>query len=445
MSIDHLPPAPPTGTDGTSGATSATTWYGMASTPVPPGNQPSSAPTPGESAGPGRGRRLTELAVVASLAAALASGGTYAAIRAESSTTSSPSATSVSSGSDRGTGDGPGTSTSGTSNATVPVVQADPQSPNWTATATAVSPSVVAITATGPSGEGQGSGVVLDTQGHILTNNHVVDGAQTLTVTLNDGTTHPATVKGTDPSTDLAVLTLTKPPAGLKPMAIGDSSALSVGDGVMAIGNPLGLAGTVTTGIVSAVNRPVRTSAADSGARAGQAAEPVVTNAIQTSAAINPGNSGGALVNAAGQLVGINSAIASLGSSGSGQSGNIGIGFAIPSNQAQTIADQLIKTGSASHAYLGVTPVDGEAQLSDGATRAGAQIRQVGTATPAAAAGLRVGDVVVAVDGRSVESADALVGAIRASTIGSKVTLTIVREGQSQELTSTLAARPASN
>lgn len=436
MSIDHqIPPVPPTAADRSEGTPSATTWYGTPSTPAAPGTNPSSALALGDTARPGRGRRLTELAVVASLAAALASGGTYAATRPESSSTSSPSATSTSSALGRGSAT---TSTS----ANAPVAQADAQAPNWSATAAAVSPSVVAITASSASGQGQGSGVVLDTQGHILTNNHVVSGATTLTVTLADGTTHPATVRGTDPSTDLAVLTLTKPPAGLVAVAIGDSAALSVGDPVMAVGNPLGLAGTVTTGIVSALNRPVRTDGSDSGSRSGGASEPVVTNAIQTSAAINPGNSGGALVNSAGQLVGINSAIASLGSSSGSQSGNIGIGFAIPANQAKAVATQLIDSGAAKHAYLGITPVDGQAQLADGATRAGAEVQQVGAATPAAVAGLQVGDVITAIDGRPVESADALVGSIRASAIGATATLTVVRKAASQEIRATLAARP---
>lgn len=434
MSLDHHPhPAPPAGADGSAGVT-PTTWYGAASTPIPPAPGNSSLPR-GESAGRGRGRRLSELAVVATLAAALASGGTFAAIRIDESLAPSASASTA-----------PSTGSSGSSGTSTgvlatPVVQADPQNPNWTVTAAAVSPSVVAITAVSSAGTGQGSGVVLDKQGHVLTNNHVVDGARQLTVTLADGTTHPATIKGTDPSTDLAVLTLTSPPANLTPIAVGDSAALKVGDPVMAVGNPLGLAGTVTTGIVSALNRPVRTSASDS--PAAQSAEPVVTNAIQTSAAINPGNSGGALVNGAAQLIGINSAIASLGSSGSAQSGNIGIGFAIPINQAKTIAAQLISSGTAQHAYLGITPTDGVAQLSDGATRAGAKIQQVSQGTPAAAAGIQIGDVIVAVDGHQVDSADALVGLIRASTVGTKVSLTAIRTGKEITLDTTLTARPA--
>ena len=202
----------------------------------------------------------------------------------------------------------------------------------------------------------------------MLTNNHVVAGAEKLTVTLADGRTYEAEVRGTDPSTDLAVITIKNAPSDLTPIAIGDSDKIAVGDPVMAVGNPLGLAGTVTTGIVSALNRPVTTEAESDGGQAdpnGQAqgaGETVVTNAIQTSAAINPGNSGGALVNASGQLIGINSAIASLGSSSGGQSGSIGIGFAIPVNEATSIAKQLIDSGTAAHAYLGVTPQDGTRQ-----------------------------------------------------------------------------------
>jgi len=168
-----------------------------------------------------------------------------------------------------------------------------------------------------------------------------------------------------------------------------------------------------------------------------------VTNAIQTSAAINPGNSGGALVNASGQLVGINSAIASLGSSSGGQSGSIGIGFAIPVNEATSIAKQLIDSGTATHAYLGVTPQDGSA--SDGsATRAGAEVTSVGDGTPAAAAGLEAGDVIIAVDGKPVDSADSLVGHVREKTTGDRVTLTVLRDGKSIQVKATLAAKPSS-
>jgi len=369
------------------------------------------------------------------LAALLSSGGTIAAARLWDGAAATPSAAS--------------SQQLGRDSDAAPVIQADGSAPDWSTTASAVSPSVVAITAQTGQGGGQGSGVIIDDSGHVLTNNHVVTGAQKLTVTLADGRTFDAEIQGTDPSTDLAVITISNAPSGLTSMAIGDSDALKVGDPVMAVGNPLGLAGTVTTGIVSALNRPVSTAGESSGQtdpfgnQTGQQAEPVVTNAIQTSAAINPGNSGGALVNASGQLIGINSSIASLGSSG-GQSGSIGIGFAIPSNEASSIATQLINTGSASHAYLGVTPKDGSA--TDGsATRSGAEITSVGDSTPASAAGLEVGDVITAVDGEQVDSALSLVGQIRERTTGEKVTLTVIRGGSSIELQATLAAKPSQN
>jgi putative serine protease PepD len=285
--------------------------------------------------------------------------------------------------------------------------------------------------------------VVIDDAGHVLTNNHVISGAGgngEITVTLSDGRAYQATIAGRDPSTDLAVLTLQDPPEDLKPIALGDSEALKVGDPVMAVGNPLGLAGTVTTGIVSALNRPVTTSA--EGSDSGQA-EPVVTNAIQTSAAINPGNSGGALVNASGQLVGINSSIATLGASQGGQSGSIGIGFAIPVNEARTIAEQLIDKGEAQHAFLGVTSEDGTAKEGS-ATRTGATIREVNPGTPAAEAGLRSGDTVIAVDGEQVDSSLSLVAHIRERSVGDKVTLAVLRDGERVELTASLIARPGS-
>jgi putative serine protease PepD len=281
-----------------------------------------------------------------------------------------------------------------------------------------------------------------------------------MTVTLNDGRTYKATVAGTDPSTDLAVITLTGAPDDLKPIALGNSDDIKVGDPVMAIGNPLGLAGTVTTGIVSALNRPVTTAAEDDNQpqdqnpfgqglpgldqqpQTGSDSSDVVTNAIQTSAAINPGNSGGALVNASGQLVGINSAIASLGSGGSGQSGSIGIGFAIPANEAKSIASQLIASGKAEHAFLGVSLGDGAA--SDGTSqRAGAEITQISANTPAADAGLQKGDVVIAVDSERVDSALSLVASIRERAVGDKVTLTVLRGGKQLQLTATLVAKAA--
>ena len=342
-------------------------------------------------------------------------------------------------------------STLGRGTDTGPVVQANANNPNWTATAAAVAPSVVSITVDSGQASAQGSGVVIDGKGHVLTNNHVVSGVgqgATITVTLKDGRTYKATVAGTDPSTDLAVITLTNPPSDVKPVALGNSEDLKVGDPVMAIGNPLGLAGTVTTGIVSALNRPVTTQADTPqnqnpfapGSGTSSDSNQVVTNAIQTSAAINPGNSGGALVNASGQLIGINSSIASLGSSSSGQSGSIGIGFAIPVNEAKSIAAQLIAKGSAEHAFLGVTLQDGTA--TDGSSqRAGAEVTSVSAGTPAANAGLRKGDVVIAVNSNGVDSSLALVANVRERSVGDKVTLTVLRGGKQLTLTTTLVAK----
>jgi len=392
-------------------------------------------PQPGaEPAQPAKPRhRLLEMTAVAALAAVLASGGTYAVTRDASSTAPARAGTT-------------------TTSSAAPVVQAAANAPDWTATAAAVSPSVVSISVAGTSGSGQGSGVILDKSGHIVTNNHVVagggEGAQ-ISVTLNDSRSYAATIVGTDPSTDLAVIKVTNAPDDLAPIALGDADALKVGDPVMAVGNPLGLAGTVTTGIVSALNRPVSTQSQEQqtdpfGRQQSQAArEPVVTNAVQTSAAINPGNSGGALVNASGQLVGINSSIASLGSSaGTGsQSGNIGIGFAIPVNEAKSIADQLIATGSAKHAYLGVSSKD--AAVEDGsAKRAAATVTQVVDGTPAADAGLKSGDSIVAVDGEAIDGSLSLVAQIRERSVGDTAKLTIIRDGKRQDVTVTLTSKP---
>jgi putative serine protease PepD len=298
----------------------------------------------------------------------------------------------------------------------------------------------------GQSG-GQGSGVIYDTQGHILTNNHVVSaGGQgsRISVTLDDKRVYEATIVGTDPSTDLAVIKLTNAPTNLKAIALGDANGVRVGEPVMAVGNPLGLAGTVTTGIVSALNRPVTTSGQQSGDPSGQQpADQVVTNAVQTSAAINPGNSGGALVNGSGQLIGINSAIASLGSNGpSSQGGNIGIGFAIPANEAASVANQLISSGKATHAFLGVRSEDGA--VADGpAKRAAAVLTNVEPGSPADKAGLQVGDAVTAIDDEPVDSFLSLVAQVRERTAGEKVTIKFLRDGQTKEVSVTLADRPA--
>src|SRR5450759_373138 len=379
----------------------------------------------------GKPRRLAEIGAIAVVAAVLASAGTYAATRTD--VASSPVA-QISAGPTTSSAQLGGSATT----------------PNWSVTAGVVSPSVVAITVTSSQGGGQGSGVIFDTRGHILTNNHVVaagGAGSKLTVTLSDKRTYDATVVGTDPSTDLAVIKLTNAPSDLKAIALGDANTIKVGDQVMAVGNPLGLAGTVTTGIVSALNRPVTTSDQQSDPTQQQSTtEPVVTNAIQTSAAINPGNSGGALVNAGGQLIGINSAIASLGSSGgsSSQSGNIGIGFAIPVNEARSIADQLITSGKATHPYLGVSSKDGV--VADGsAKRAAAVLTSVASGTPADKAGLQAGDAIIAVDGNSIDGSLSLVAQVRERSVGDKVTLKIVRDGQSKDISVTLTITPTTN
>ena len=326
---------------------------------------------------------------------------------------------------------------------TTTVVNADPKdfadagTVNWSAAAAAVSPSVVSITV-GSNGEasGQGSGVILDTDGNIVTNNHVVSGASQVQVTLNDNKSYKAKIVGTDPSTDLAVIKISGV-KDLKPVKMADATKLVVGQPVMAVGNPLGLSGTVTTGVVSALNRPVTTSEAESAKANAQ----VVTNAIQTSAAINPGNSGGALVNGSGELIGINSSIASLSDGSGSQSGNIGIGFAIPTNVVQNIAGQLIKNGNhkAQHALLGLAATTSQVE-SDGAILSSARVASLSSGGAAEKAGLKAGDHIVAIDGVPVTSSNALVGQVRARKPGTTVKLTYIRANQSKQVDVTLGS-----
>lgn len=293
-----------------------------------------------------------------------------------------------------------------------------------------VVPSVVKLeTSMGRQSE-EGSGVIMSSDGLIVTNNHVVSAAKgasgvETTVTFADGRTAPFEVIGTDPSSDIAVIRV-EDVSGLTPITVGSSANLRVGQDVVAVGSPLGLDGTVTTGIVSALNRPVA-----SGGDAGN--QNTVLDAIQTDAAINPGNSGGALVNMNGELVGINSAIATLGAdAGVEQSGSIGLGFAIPVDQARRIADELIADGTASHASLGV-------QVGNEAGANGAKIVEVTGGGAASAAGLPNGVIVTKVDDRVIGSADALVAAVRSRAPGEKVTLTYLdSSGESQTVQVTL-------
>ncbi|MFN8077672.1 MAG: trypsin-like peptidase domain-containing protein [Kineosporiaceae bacterium] len=317
-------------------------------------------------------------------------------------------------------------------------------SPDWKAVADAVAPSVVAVQVSTGQGGGQGSGVVLDTSGNIVTNNHVVADAEKVVVVLSDGREFDATVVGTDPSTDLAVIRMTKPPKDLTAATLGDSDQVTVGSPVMAIGNPLGLSHTVTTGIVSAVNRPVTAQSQD-----GNGSDQVVTNAIQTDASINPGNSGGALLDAQGRVIGITSSIATLGS-GSGlfpgqssQSGSIGLGFAIPSNEAKSVSEQLIASDgkTVEHAWLGVQLQDSRVEV-DGARRQAAVLGEVTAGSPAAKAGLKKGDAVIAMNDEAIAGADSLVAQVREKRANESVKLTIVRDGKTQDVTVTLGVRP---
>ena len=313
--------------------------------------------------------------------------------------------------------------------------------------ARAVQPSVVSITVSSGAGQGEGSGVVLSDDGLILTNNHVVAGVgpdAKVQVKFSDGKSATATIVGTDPATDLAVVRAENV-SGLTKAALGDSDRLRVGDAVLAIGSPLGLAGSVTAGIVSALDRtltvgdqsqqrqqqvPPGWGRPDQQGESRQSTGTTIGGAIQTDAAINPGNSGGALVNASGQVVGVNSAIAT-----NGGDGNIGVGFAIPINTARQVADQLIKSGKATHAYLGVNLADATGDA------AGALIGSVQSGSPAASAGLKEGDVITKIDGKPVDGADTVVGAIRGYAPGTKVTLTYVRDGSTATAAVTLTEK----
>ena len=293
-----------------------------------------------------------------------------------------------------------------------------------------VLPSVVSISTQTVSGGATGSGFVIESAGYILTNNHVVDGAtgsNAITVTLNNGRTYSASVVGTDAAYDLAVLRIHA--NNLPALQFGDSDKIQVGDPVIAVGSPLGLAGTVTSGIISAKNRAVTAG--------GSGGESSFINALQTDAAINPGNSGGPLVDATGAVIGVNSAIASLGASFSGQSGSIGLGFAIPINQARKTANQLIKSGRATYPIIGISLdlnfAQGGAKISDSPTG-------IHAGSPAAAAGLQAGDVITKFDGKTINGPDELIVAVRAKNVGDRVTLTYIRGGKTYTTSVTLAA-----
>jgi putative serine protease PepD len=310
---------------------------------------------------------------------------------------------------------------------------------------------VVEITATaggsespfgGPQAQGQGSGFVYDREGHVITNQHVVQGASSVSVRFWNGETYDAEVVGTDASTDLAVLDVDAPASVLSPLQLGDSSDVQVGDGVVAIGSPFGLDQTVTSGIVSALHRQMTAPN-----------EFTINDSIQTDAAINHGNSGGPLLNARGRVIGVNAQIESE------SGGNDGVGFAIPSNTVRSIVSQLVQSGEVEHAYLGVgvqeipASVAGELDLVEGVA-----VTQVRPETPAARAGLRAatgsrvvdgqsyptgGDVITALDGEKVTTSAELQSAIDAHKPGDTVSITFVRDGDTRTARVELASRPS--
>ena len=321
---------------------------------------------------------------------------------------------------------------------TTKTVNSAGQAPDWEAVSAAVSNAVVSIAVATDKGEALGSGVIFDKEGHIITNNHVVAGASKIQVTLADGRVYDAETTGTDPATDLAVIQLKDAPDNLTVAQLGDSDKLATGQDVMAIGSPLGLSSTVTTGIISALDRPVVNSQNEDGS-GGSA---VYTNAIQIDAAINPGNSGGPLFDEKGRVIGITSSIATMSRSGGGEggSGSIGIGFAIPVKLADKVAKQLIKSGTATHAYLGVS-LDTAGATADGEKRAGAKITSVEGGSPADKAGLKKDDVVIAIDGKTTAQGSALTGYVRQYSANDKVKLTVIRDSKKQDIDVTLAER----
>lgn len=327
-----------------------------------------------------------------------------------------------------------------------PVVVNDTDTVGWvTGAAATASPSVVTVDVTATTGSGNGSGVFISEDGYILTNTHVVtlDGAAAnvdIEVKTFDGRIFPASVIGTDPINDLAVIKV-KADVEFAPIAFADSGKLNVGDRVVAIGAPLGLANTVTEGIISALNRTisVASAAAPENSDKGNGGlqfftgngQAVSLRVIQTDAAINPGNSGGALVDEQGRLIGINVAIASAGSS-SGQAGNIGVGFAIPANVAQRISNEIIKTGKASHALLGASVTD--AVSPSKGFSIGAEVKQLTKGGAAETGGVKVGDVIVKFNSDAITTAGELTSAVRQQPAGAKATLELIRDGKTISL-----------
>jgi putative serine protease PepD len=323
-------------------------------------------------------------------------------------------------------------STGGSTNAPTTVVASVPAQPA-AATTTSLTqlyknaaPGVVDIVVNTSSGgfgdqgaQAEGSGFVVDGSGDIVTNQHVVNGATAIKVTFQDGKTAKATVVGTDASTDVAVIKVNVAASELHPLAFGSSSGVVVGQSVAAIGSPFGLPGTLTSGIISALNRTI--SAPNNFS---------ISGAIQTDAPINHGNSGGPLLNSSGQVIGVNAQIES------DSGGNDGVGFAIPSDAVKSVADTIIAGGKVQHAYLGIT-------IATSSSGNGAQVSAVKANTPASKAGLKAGDVITALDGTAVTTADDLTARISAHQSGDKVTLTVTRNGSTLKVDVTLGTRPS--
>ncbi|MBS1878377.1 MAG: trypsin-like peptidase domain-containing protein [Actinobacteria bacterium] len=302
----------------------------------------------------------------------------------------------------------------------------------------------------GSSGGGTatGSGIVIDGEGHILTNNHVIENATKITVKLGESdTTHTAEVVGTDPSNDLALLKVNAPASELHPLTLGDSSKIEVGDPVVAIGNPFGLDRTVTSGIVSALQRQIKAPDGFS-----------ISNVIQTDAAINPGNSGGPLINAEGEVIGINSQIET---GGNGSNGNVGIGFAIPINTAKAEIQSLIKNGEVEHAYLGISGGDITAELAQDfnlPVKEGVIVQEVVKGGPSDKAGIHGstkkatiegvevpvgGDIITAINGKKIKSMEEVVTMVEQAKPGEEFEITLLRDGQEKKVTVTLGTRPS--
>lgn len=324
-----------------------------------------------------------------------------------------------------------------------PVIVNNAESVSWvTAAAAKASPSVATISVSSSSGGGNGSGVFLTADGFLLTNTHVVtlDGATSsvkIEVKTFDGHIYPAKVVGTDPTNDLAVLKVSAP-IQFTPVEFADSNALNVGDATVAIGAPLGLSNTVTKGIVSALNRTIQVASAaapDNSSGGGLqfysgSGESINLRVIQTDAAINPGNSGGALLNQQGQLIGINVAIANAG----GTAGSIGVGFAIPSNVAQRIAQEIMATGTASHGLLGAMVSDSANSDAAASFSVGAKVIKLTSGGAAEKGGVLEGDIVTKFNGAAITSASELTAAVRQERAGAKATLELIRDGQTVTL-----------